>query len=250
MLIVLDNAADETQVRPLLPGAGGCLVLITSRRRLIGLDGASVVSLDVLPVEDAIALFTATAGQERVAGESRAALEELVRRCGLLPLAIGLAAARLKAHPSWTAGHLLERFEQHRHRLDELQTGERSVAAALDLSYRELDPAERRAYRLLGLNPGGDLAPDAAAALLDTTVAQAADLLDRLLEAHLQQEPAPGRYRFHDLIRAHAAQAAAEEPEDARHAALTRLLDHYAHAVSTAMDHLYPYEADMRPRLP
>ncbi|WP_165974711.1 AfsR/SARP family transcriptional regulator [Nonomuraea deserti] len=250
MLIVLDNAADEAQVRPLLPGAGGCLVLVTSRRRLVGLDGASVVSLDVLAIEDAIALFTATAGQERVAGESRDALEELVRRCGLLPLAIRLAAARLKAHPSWTAQHLMERFEQHRHRLEELQTGERSVAAALDLSYRELDLDERRAYRLLGLNPGGDLAPDAAAALLDTSLAQATDLLDRLLEVHLQQEPVPGRYRFHDLIRAHAAErAGAEEPEPDRHAALTRLLDHYSHAASEAMDRLYPYEADMRPRL-
>ncbi|MEV4179207.1 tetratricopeptide repeat protein [Nonomuraea sp. NPDC049709] len=248
MLIVLDNATDEAQVRPLLPGAGSCLVLVTSRRRLVGLDGALTVSVDVLPLADAVALFTATAGEERVAGEPRGVLEEVVRRCGMLPLAIRVAAARLKAHPSWTAGHLLERFEQHRRRLSELQAGERGVIAALGLSYRELSPDEQRAYRLLALHPGGDIAPEAAAALLDTTVARASELLDRLLDVHLQQEPVPGRYRFHDLIRAHAAQVTAEESEADRHAARTRLLDHYSHAASAAMDRLYPYEADMRPR--
>ncbi|MGP4101893.1 ATP-binding protein [Nonomuraea sp. KM90] len=249
MVIVLDNATDEAQVRPLLPGAGRCLVLVTSRRRLVGLDGALTVSVDVLPLADAVALFTATAGEERVAGEPQGVLEELVRRCGMLPLAIRVAAARLKAHPSWTAGHLLERFEQHRRRLGELQAGERGVIAALDLSYRELSPDEQRAYRLLALHPGGDIAPEAAAALLDTTVARASELLDRLLDVHLQQEPVPGRYRFHDLIRAHAAQITAEESEADRHAARTRLLDHYSHAASAAMDRLYPYEADLRPRL-
>jgi tetratricopeptide (TPR) repeat protein/transcriptional regulator with XRE-family HTH domain len=249
MLIVLDNAADEAQVRPLLPGAGGCLVLVTSRRRLVGLDGASMVSVDVLPLTDAIALFTATAGEERVTGEPRGALAEVVRWCGMLPLAIRLAAARLKAHPSWNVSHLLERFEQHQRRLSELQAGQRSVIAALDLSYRELTPGEQRAYRLLGLHAGVDIAPDAAAALLDTTVAQASELLDRLLDVHLQQEPGPGRYRFHDLIRAHAAQVTAEESEADRRGALTRLLDYYSHAASAAMDRLYPYEADMRPHL-
>ncbi|MEV0381491.1 tetratricopeptide repeat protein [Nonomuraea sp. NPDC050643] len=251
MLIVLDNAADEAQVRPLLPGVGGCVVLVTSRRRLVGLDDARTVSVDVLPLADAIALFTQTAGAERVAGAARDEPAEVVRRCGLLPLAIRLAAARLKAHPAWSVGHLLERLEEHRRRLGELRAGQRSIAAALDLSYRELGEAERRAYRLLGLHAGVDIAPEAAAALLDTTPAQAGRSLDRLLEAHLLQEPVPGRYRFHDLIRAHAATTAAgEEPEADRRAALTRLLDHYSRAASAAMDRLYPYEADTRPRPP
>ncbi|MCG5221018.1 BTAD domain-containing putative transcriptional regulator [Streptosporangium soli] len=251
MLIVLDNAADEAQVRPLLPGAGGCLVLITSRRRLVGLDGADTVSVDVLPPADAIALFTGTAGQERVAGVPHDLLAEVVRRCGLLPLAIRLAAARLKTHPAWSVSHLLQRLEEHERRPEELQAGQRSVTAALDLSYRELTPAEQHTYRLLGLHAGIDIAPDAAAALLDTTITRALTLLDRLLEVHLLQEPVPGRYRFHDLIRAHAAEKAAEEePESDRRTALTRLLDHYSQAASAAMDRLYPYEADARPRPP
>ncbi|MFC5825943.1 ATP-binding protein [Nonomuraea insulae] len=251
MLLVLDNAADEAQVEPLLPGAGGCLVLITSRRRLVGLDDVRTVSLDVLPVTDAIALFSDTAGPERVAGVPREALAETVRRCGLLPLAIRLAAARLKAHAAWSVSHLLERLEEHQSLLSELHAGQRSVTAALDLSYRELTVAERRAYRLLGLHVGLDIAAEAAAALLDTTREQAVRLLDRLLEAHLLQEPAVGRYRLHDLIHAHAAaMAAEEEPESDRRAALTRLLDHYGQAASAAMDRLYPYDADMRPHLP
>ncbi|SEG95607.1 Predicted ATPase [Nonomuraea solani] len=251
MLIVLDNAADEAQVRPLLPGRGGCLVLITSRRRLIGLDGALTLSVDVMPPADAIALFTGTAGQERVAGTPREMLAEVVRRCGLLPLAIRLAAARLKAHPAWTVDHLLERLEEHESRLGELHAGQRSITAALDLSYRELAIAEQRAYRFLGLHAGPDIAPDAAAALLDTTVGQASTLLDQLLEVHLLQEPISGRYRFHDLIRTHAtALTTEEESETERRAALTRLLDHYSQAASAAMDRLYPYEADMRPRPP
>ncbi|MDX3111532.1 tetratricopeptide repeat protein, partial [Nonomuraea angiospora] len=248
MLIVLDNAADETQVRPLLPGAGGCLVLITSRRRLSGLD-ARTVSVDVLPPPDAIALFTGTAGQDRVTGVPSGVLAEVVRRCGLLPLAIRLAAARLKAHPAWSVRHLLARLAERERGLTELQAGQRSVTAALDLSCRGLTPDERRAYRLLGLHAGADIAPDAAAALLDTTVPRTLNLLDRLHEAHLLQEPVPGRHRFHDLIRAHAAETAcAEEPERDRHAALTRLLGHYSQAASAVMDRLYPYEADTRPR--
>ncbi|WP_326636924.1 tetratricopeptide repeat protein [Nonomuraea fuscirosea] len=248
MLIVLDNAADEAQVRPLLPGAGGSLVLITSRRRLVGLDEARTISVDVLPVAEAIALFTGTAGEERVAGASREVLADVVRRCGLLPLAIRLAAARLKAHPAWSVRHLLERLEEHQRLLSELHAGRRSIAAALDLSYRELSAAEQRAYRLLALHPGTDIAAGAAAALLATPAARATVTLDRLLEAHLLQEPNPGRYRCHDLIRAHGAERVAGEPEADRRAAMTRLLDHYGRAASAAMDLLYPYDPGTRPR--
>ncbi|WP_160150445.1 ATP-binding protein [Nonomuraea solani] len=249
MLIVLDNAADEAQVRPLLPGFGGCLVLITSRRRLVGLDEARTIPVDVLPLEDAVSLFAGTAGPERVADVPDEVLAEVVRRCGMLPLAIRLAAARLKAHPAWSVEHLLRRLEGHRYGLGELYAGRRSVAAALDLSYRELGVAERRAYRLLGLHAGADFPPEAAAALLSTTTKQASLTLDRLMEVNLLQEPAIGRYRFHDLIRAHAKEAAAEESESVRRGALARLLDHYGETVAAMVDHLYPYEADVRPRL-
>ncbi|SEG89497.1 Predicted ATPase [Nonomuraea solani] len=251
MLIVLDNAADEDQVRPLLPGREGCLVLITSRRRLVGLDGIRTVSVDVLPLPDAIALFTATAEKQRVEGVPEDTLAEVVRRCGLLPLAIRLAAARLRAHPTWSVTHLLERLEEHRRRLSELHAGQRSVTAALELSYRELSHDVRHAYRLLGLHPGMDIASDAAASLFASTVAQADELLEQLLDVHLLQETAPGRYRFHDLIRAHAADTvAAEESEIDRRTVLLRLLDHYCGAASATMDRFYPYEADMRPSLP
>ncbi|QFY07440.1 tetratricopeptide repeat protein [Nonomuraea phyllanthi] len=251
MLIVLDNAADEAQVGPLMPGAGGCLVLITSRRRLIGLDGARTISVDVLPPADAVSLFAGTAGEQRLAGASEQALAEVVHRCGLLPLAIRLAAARLKAHPAWTVTHLLRRLDEHRHPLAELRAGQRSVTAALDLSYRELPAADQRAYRLLGLHPGADIALDAVAALLDTTAAHASTLLDHLLESHLLHEPTPGRYRFHDLIRAHSAHlATVEESASEQQAAVTRLLVHYGQAASIAVGHLYPYEADTRPHPP
>ncbi|WP_379528579.1 ATP-binding protein [Nonomuraea purpurea] len=244
MLIVLDNAADEAQVRPLLPGGGGSMALVTSRRRLVGLDEARTVSVDVLPLPDAIALFTATAGEDRVEGVPEETLAEVVRRCGLLPLAIRLAAARLRTHPAWSVPHLLERLPEH---LTDAHAGQHSITAALDLSYRELEEEVRRAYRLLGSHPGTDIAPDAAAALFARSVARTDRLLDQLLEVHLLQEPVPGRYRFHDLIRAHAASV---EPDADRRAALNRLLDHYSQTASAVMDRLYPYQADMRPRLP
>ncbi|WP_443171408.1 AfsR/SARP family transcriptional regulator [Nonomuraea sp. KM90] len=250
LLIVLDNAADEAQVRPLLPGEGSCLVLITGRRRLVGLDGARTVTVDVMPLTDAVALFAATAARQRLVDTPAEALTEVVRWCGLLPLAIRLAAARLNAHPAWSVSHLLERLRRRQHRLSELHAGQRSVTAALDVSYRTLTTAERRAYRLLGLHAGVDITPDAAAALLATTVTRASVLLDRLLESHLLQEQVPARYRFHDLISAHAAEkAVAEEPEAEQRAALSRLLDYYSRGASAAIDRLYPYEFGTRPCL-
>ncbi|HEX4814153.1 MAG TPA: tetratricopeptide repeat protein [Nonomuraea sp.] len=251
MLVVFDNVADEGQVRPLLPGTAGCLVLITSRRRLIGLDNVRTLSIDVLPQADAIALFTNTAGHHRTSHTPDGVLTRLVHQCGLLPLAIRLAAARLKAHPAWAPTHLLDRLTQHQHRLSELHAGHDSITAALDLSYRDLTAAQQHAYRLLGLHPGTDITAQAAGALLDTSAAHAATLLDHLLESHLLQEPAPNRFHLHDLIRAHAAHlATVHESAATRRAAITRLLDHYTHAASTAVNLLYPYEADTRPLPP
>jgi DNA-binding SARP family transcriptional activator len=249
-LIVLDNAATEAQVRPLLPAASGCLVLVTSRRRLTGLDDAHTVSLDLLPPADAAALFARAAGADRLAGEPAGAVAEVVDLCGRLPLAVRIAAARLRSRPAWTVGHLVQRLRAHRHRLDELDAGQRSVTAALDLSYRHLTGEQRRLYQLLGLHPGTEFDGHAAAALADVAPAPAGRLLDELLDIHLLAEPSPGRYRFHDLTRAHAVATAGTVPAADRQAALTRLLDHYADTASAAMDLVYPYEADQRPHRP
>jgi DNA-binding SARP family transcriptional activator/tetratricopeptide (TPR) repeat protein len=250
MLVVLDNAATETQVTPLLPGAPGCLVLITSRRRLAGLDHTHTLSLDTLPPDDAVTLLRHTVGDSRLAGESTEVVTELVDLCGRLPLAIRIAAARLRSHPSWGLAHLVRRLRDHRHRLGELAAGQRSVAVALDLSYQDLSAGQQRTYRLLGLHPGADFDVYAVTALLDSTLLEAGRLLEQLLDSHLLQEPVPGRYRFHDLIRAHAAHTATrDETEEGARVALDRLLDYYRHTAAVAMDAAYPYERERRPQI-
>jgi tetratricopeptide (TPR) repeat protein len=251
VVIVLDNAATEAQVGPLLPGAPGCVVLVTSRRRLAGLDHTHTLSLDTLPLVDAVTLLRQSAGEERLAGQAPQLVAELVELCGRLPLAIRTAAARLRSHPAWDLAHLVRRLGDQQHRLVELQAGPRSVTAALDLSYVDLDGEQQHTYRRLGLHPGPDIEAYAAAALLEATVPEAGRLLEQLLEAHLLQEPTPGRYRFHDLTRVHAARTAArDETEQDCQAALDRLLDHYLHTAAAAMDAAYPYEREHRPQVP
>ncbi|HWS32636.1 MAG TPA: helix-turn-helix domain-containing protein [Actinoplanes sp.] len=184
-LIVLDNAADENHVRDLLPGAGPSTVLITSRRRMVALDGVQPVSLDVLPADDAARLFTAAVGNTRPGD-----VGEVLRRCGNLPLALRVAAARLRHRPTWTMDTLVERM------LD-------SELAAPDLlaaSLQHLDPPQRRMFGLLGLVPGDDIDAYGAAALADLPMPAARSLLDDLVDVHLVEEPAPGRYRMHDLL--------------------------------------------------
>jgi DNA-binding SARP family transcriptional activator/tetratricopeptide (TPR) repeat protein len=251
MLIVLDNAATETQVQPLLPGTRGCLVLVTSRRRLAGLDHCRTLSLDTLPVPDAVELFTRTAGGSQLAGQPPELQVELVELCGRLPLAIRIAAARLRSHPTWKVSNLVERLRDRQHRLGELEAGQRNVIAALDLSYQDLDPDQRRTYRLLGLHPGPDIDAYATAAMLDFTLQRTGRMLDQLYDAHLLQEPATRRYRFHDLVRAHAAHTAAHEDTQTDHSgALERLLDYYRHTAAGAMNIAYPYERERRPQVP
>ncbi|HUR01158.1 MAG TPA: NB-ARC domain-containing protein [Nonomuraea sp.] len=203
ILIVLDNAADEDQVRPLLPAGPGCGLIVTSRRRLIALDDTRTLSLDVPPLKEAVALFTRTAGEERVTDAPAAVLVEIVERCGLLPLAIRIAAGRLQARSTWSAGHLLYRLTDDRPA--ELSAGPHSVTAALDLSYQRLAEDQRRVYRLLGSHVGTEFGVAEAAGALNTTVARARRLLDQLLDAHLLRESAPCRYRFHDLVRDHVS---------------------------------------------
>ena len=251
MVIVLDNAATEAQVTPLLPGAPGCVVLVTSRRRLAGLDNTHTLSLDTLPAADAVALFRGSVSEGRLAGQPPEALAELVELCGRLPLAIRIAAARLRSHPAWDLPHLVRRLRDQQHRLVELEAGQRSVTVALDLSYQDLDADVQRAYRLLGLHAGTCIDAYAAAALVDRAMPATGRLLEQLLEAHLLEEPVPGRYRFHDLTRAHAAHTATgDETERAARGAVDRLLDYYRHAAAVAMDAAYPYERERRPRVP
>jgi len=251
MVIVLDNAATEAQVTPLLPGAPGCVVLVTSRRRLAGLDNTHTLSLDTLPAADAVALLRGSVSEGRLAGQPPEALAELVELCGRLPLAIRIAAARLRSHPAWDLPHLVRRLRDQQHRLVELEAGQRSVTVALDLSYQDLDADVQRAYRLLGLHAGTCIDAYAAAALVDRAMPATGRLLEQLLEAHLLEEPVPGRYRFHDLTRAHAAHTATgDETERAARGAVDRLLDYYRHAAAVAMDAAYPYERERRPRVP
>lgn len=245
MLILLDNAATESQVRPLLPGAAGCLVLVTSRAKLAGLADAEPLSLDVLPHDDALVLFRRAAGVHRVADQPPQVLAEIVRLCGHLPLAIRVAAARLRTRSNWTAARLAERLRDHRHRLSELSVGGLSVTAAIDLSYQQLPADGQRMYGLLGLHPGPDFDIHAAAVLAGVSTRDADRLLDGLVDTHLLQESGVGRYHFHDLLRAHAGTAA----EAGSRAALSRLFDHYTHLAATATELLYPYQSRRLPGL-
>lgn len=250
LLIVLDNARTAQQVRPLLPAEPGCLVLVTSRRRLTALDEARPLSLDILPVTDAVTLFGTIAGTGRTAGHPDE-VGRVVELCGRLPLAIRIAAARLRARSAWTVAHLADRLADQHHRFGELDDGERGVAAAFTLSYQDLTGAQQRTFRLLSLHPGADTEPYAAAALTGRPVSAAGQTLEDLLDAHLLLQGVPGRYRFHDLMRAYAADLArTHDAEHTRRAALTGLFDHELATAGAAMDILFPAGTFQRPRIP
>jgi tetratricopeptide (TPR) repeat protein len=249
VLVVLDNAADAAQVRPLLPASPGCLVLVTSRSRLAGLvarDGARLLALDVLDAGEAYDLLARVLGTERVAGESAAAAE-LTQACSYLPLALRLAAATLTYQPRRPiADHAasLRRDSLATLDVDDHQSGIRSV---FDLSYRALPPDVQRLFRLSGLVPGPDLTPAAAAALGDTTEDHAGQLLERLAAAHLLTPHVPDRYSCHDLLRQYAADLANSEDTAAdRQVALGRLLAWYLQGADAAAMLAYP----QRMRLP
>ncbi|MEV0675236.1 tetratricopeptide repeat protein [Actinosynnema sp. NPDC050436] len=249
-VVVLDNAVSTAQVRPLLPANPDCLVLITSRRRLTDLESTRTLSLDVLPPGDAEALFARIVGDDRAVAGSRA-VGEVVRLCGRLPLAVRITAARLRSRPAWTTAHLVQRLREERRRLGELTTGDRSVAAAFGLSHRDLAPTHQRLFRLLGTHPGTDFDAHLAAAVADSDLYEAERLVEDLLDVHLLQQRTAGRYRFHDLLRAYAAQSTADtDSPDVRHAVLTRILDYYLHTSSAAMDVVAPEKRGMRPGSP
>ncbi|MGW1890049.1 BTAD domain-containing putative transcriptional regulator [Streptomyces sp. NPDC002004] len=228
VLVLLDNARDAAQVRPLLPGTEGCAALVTSRVRMVDLAGAHLVDLDVMSPEEALQLFTRIVGEERVASEREAALD-VVAACGFLPLAIRIAASRLAARRTWTVSVLAAKLADERRRLDELQAGDLAVKATFELGYGQLEPAQARAFRLLGLADGPDISLAAAAAVLDLPPEDTEDLLECLVDTSLLESAAPGRYRLHDLVRLYARACAErdEHPPSEREAAMSRLLDFY-----------------------
>lgn len=245
MLIVLDNARDEQQVRPLLPASPGSLVLITSRNQITGLaasDGARILLLDTLGHSEAVQMLTARLGRKRVANDPKA-VSEIATLCAGLPLALSVVAARVVARPRYPLSALAAELRDAPGRLDALDVGDprASVQGVFSWSYDQLSPEAARMFRLLGLHPGPDISVDAAACLADTDRATARRQLHELDRDCLITEHVPGRYTFHDLLRAYAArQAQTVDGEQERKAALGRLFDHYAQAACAASILLYP----------
>jgi tetratricopeptide (TPR) repeat protein/transcriptional regulator with XRE-family HTH domain len=237
ILLLLDDAAGHEQVRPLLPGTAGSLVLVTSRRRLVALEDAAVISLGTLSPDEAAALLARLAGRANLASLLDPA-REITRLCGYLPLAIGMLARQLRHHPARTEADLAAGLAVARDRLAVMRAENLSVAAAFDLSYADLTEAQQRLFRRLGLAPGPDIDAYAAAALDDTNLEGARGLLDDLYDQHLISEPAPGRYLLHDLLREYAsALAAADAAADSR-AAVARLVNYYSHVAAAAGQHI------------
>ncbi|MGW4125078.1 tetratricopeptide repeat protein [Nocardia sp. NPDC004711] len=232
MLLVLDDARDHAQVEPLLPAEDGCLTVITSRRRLVALDGAVPLPLDVLDGGDAVDLFTTLAHRTDT---DRAAVEEIVRLCGYLPLAIVLLAGRMAHHPSWTVTELAADFAAAQDRLAELEAGDRAVRVAFTMSYRALPPQRQQIFRHLGVHPGTDFDAYAVAALSDVPLASARRELDALHTDHLLIETTPGRFRLHDLLREYARTLAEVDPAHGRAMAFGRLADYYQRTALTAV---------------
>ena len=245
ILLLLDDAAGHEQVRPLLPGTAGSLVLVTSRRRLTALEDAAVISLDTLPPDEAAALLARLAAQPGIR-PGDPAVGELTRLCGYLPLAIGMLASQLRHHPAWSATQLAAELAADRDRLALMRAENVSVAAAFGLSYADLTAAQQRMFRRVGLVPGPDFDAYAAAALDGTALDAARRSLEGLYDQHLLTEPASGRYRLHDLLREHArALTAAEDPAESDEAA-GRLLDYYLHTALAAGRHFASWASGYR----
>lgn len=245
MLLLLDNARDATRIRPLLPGSGS-VVLVTSRSRLRALvarDGAHRVTLDPLPTAESVALLGRFLGAERVAAE-RPVVEELAHRCANLPLALVIAGESASQRAGGSLVELVAHLRDKRAGLDALDTGddpETDVRTVFSWSYRTLEAASARLFRLLGGHPGPDIGAPAAAALAGIGYDEARRLLDGLADTHQLRRPAPGRYEFHDLQRAYARDVGErEDPAAERHAADDRVLSWYLHTLLAARDVMYP----------
>ncbi len=243
-LVVLDNAATADQIRPLLPATPGCLTLITSRHSLAELQPAARLTVDVFTPAEAGTYLTGALPGVPVGGDPGAAAR-IALRCGYLPLALGLIIGHIRATPGWTLSDHADRLDDRRRRLDS------GVELALALSYQHLSADQQRLLRLASLHPGQELDAFAAAALAGTDLDTARHRLDDLCADHLLQRAAPGRYVYHDLVRAFATGRAHDHDRPAeRRAALTRLFDHCLATAAAAMNTLYPAEAHRRPQVP
>jgi DNA-binding SARP family transcriptional activator/tetratricopeptide (TPR) repeat protein len=247
-LIVLDNARDESQVRPLLPGSSGCLILVTSRNRLTSLavtEGATRVGLDVLTSEEARNLLVRRLGPTRIAAEP-VAVDEILTRCARLPLALAIVAARAAAEPDVALGRLAADLRAAAAGLDAFDGGDAAsdVRTVFSWSYRTVAPAAARLFRLLGLHPGPDVTAPAAAGLAALPLEQAERLLAELTRANLLTSTVRGRYGSHDLMRAYAAERVRSIDSAAdRRDALARLLDYYLHMARAATLLLDPHQS-------
>jgi tetratricopeptide (TPR) repeat protein len=246
VLVLLDNARDTGQVRPLLPGSPGCCVVVTSRNRLTSLiaDGARPLTVDLLTDIDANQMLARRLGADRVEAQPQA-VQQIIARCARLPLALSIVAARAAAHPDFPLTALAEELRDAEGRLPALDAGEAatSVTSVFSWSYRQLSDPAARLFRLLGLHPGPDITAPAAASLAAVPLTDARRMLTELADAHLITEHTPGRFTFHDLLRAYAtAQARAHDPDTDQSAALQRMLDHYLHTAQAAWHLSYPHQ--------
>jgi tetratricopeptide (TPR) repeat protein len=255
VLVLLDNARDAEQVRPLLPGSPRCLVVITSRNQLSGLvatEGAHPLALDLLSPTEARQLLARRLGDARVAAEPDA-VEEITVRCARLPLALAVAAARAATEPQLPLAALARELRTTRGALDAFADEDplADARAVFSSSYRTLSKPAATLFRLLGLHPGPDLATPAAASLAGVPPAQMRPLLAELIRAHLIAEATPGRFTSHDLLRAYATELTHTLDSDAsRRAALHRLLDHYLHAANTGARLLESHRVPINPAPP
>jgi DNA-binding SARP family transcriptional activator/tetratricopeptide (TPR) repeat protein len=249
VLVVLDNARDAEQVRPLLPGAPGCLVVVTSRNQLAGLvaaAGAHPLTLGLPTTTDARELLARRLGRHRIAAEPQA-VDEIIALCARLPLALAIVAARAATHPRFSLAVLASELRQARGGLDEFTSADPATdaRAVFSWSYQQLSPGAGRLFRLLGLHPGPDIATPAAASLAGLSPTKVRPPLAELARAHLVAEHTPGRYAFHDLLRAYATeQAHTLDTHTERQAAIHRTLDHYLRTAHTADRLLNPHRDD------
>jgi DNA-binding SARP family transcriptional activator/tetratricopeptide (TPR) repeat protein len=252
MLIVLDDASNAAQVRPLLPGSPGCLVVVTSRNQMAGLvaaEGAALLTLDVLSDEEAHEMLARRLGRERVEAEPEAA-DEIIGACARLPLALSIAVGRTAAgRAKRPLAELAAELRDARSRLDALEEDDAAtdVRAVLSWSYDQLSPAAARVFRLLGLHPGPDISLSAAASLAGIPRAEAGAALRELTRTHMAAERLPGRFTFHDLLRVYAVdQAERHDAAAERDTAMHRVLDHYLHTATAASQRFSPFRAPLR----
>jgi len=248
MLVVLDNARDAAQVRPLLPGSASCAVLVTTRSRMPDLASTKLVDLNVLDDDEALKLFVKVVGEERAAAEPEATAE-LLDACAGLPLAIRICAARLVTRSGWTIRAMAGRLTDEHRRLDEMRAGDLAVRASFEVSFTSLPPSTDKqgidpalAFRLLGLWQGPSISAAAAAALFGVPEYSAEDALEVLVDTHLLESVTTDRYRVHDLLRVYAAERAVDDLLAAeRDAAVTRLLTWYMRTADAAATAVSPH---------